>query len=104
MTNLVGMFLVLYSIDHAYLNTGEIVGVAGNSYIIQFDKLDAAHPPRPLEVHTAEELSDICQCCGLKVANMFKTRAEMDSWLDWMNRPQTPPEPRGKIVQLKKPH
>ena len=104
MTNLVGMFLVLDTTDHEYYRTGQIVAAVGNCYLIQFDKLDADQPSPPLEFVTLEELSGRCQNCEQKLANLFKTRADMESWIAWLNKPEKSAGQSGKVVHLKNPH
>jgi hypothetical protein len=101
-SNLVGMFLVLDTTEHEYYRTGEIVAAVGNCYLIQFDKLDADQPSPPMELITLEELSGKCQNCEQKLANLFNTRAEMESWIAWLNKPEKGQS--GKVVHLKKPH
>ena len=101
---IVGMFLVLDTTDHEHYRTGHIVAAVGNCYLIQFDKLEEDHPLPPLELHTPEELSGTCQNCGQKLANLFKTRADMMRWIAWLNKPEKPAGQSGKVVHLKKPH
>jgi hypothetical protein len=101
---IVGMFLVLDTTDHEHYRTGHIVAAVGNCYLIQFDKLEEDHPLPPMELHTLEELSGTCQNCGQKLANLFKTRADMVRWIAWLNKPEKPAGQSGKVVHLKKPH
>jgi hypothetical protein len=63
----------------------------------------AALPP-PLELYTLEQLSGICPDCDRKLASLFKTRTEMDKWIEWVNAPETSVEPLAKVVNIKKPH
>jgi hypothetical protein len=35
---------------------------------------------------------------------LFKTRADMESWIAWLNKPEKPAGQSGKVVHLKKPH
>ena len=37
-----------------------------------------------------EELSGTCQNCGQKLANLFKTRADMMRWIAWLNERRSP--------------
>ena len=52
-------------------------------YLIQFDKLKDSedHPLLPMELYTVEELSEVCENCGQKLANLFKGRADMERYL-----------------------
>ena len=102
--DLVGMFLVLDSIDHEHYRTGQIVAAVGNCYLIQFDMLEADQPLPPMELHTLEELSGRCENCGQKRANLFKSRADTERWIAWLNKPEKPAGQSGKVVHLKKPH
>jgi hypothetical protein len=101
---LVGMFLVLDSVDHEHYRTGEIVAAAANCFLIQFDKVEADQPSPPMELVTVEELSATCQSCGQKRANLFRTRADMEKWVAWLETPEKPAGQGGKVVHLKKPH
>ena len=38
-----------------------------------------------------------------KRANMFKSRADMEQWIAWLNKPEKPEGHSGKVVHLKKP-
>ena len=101
-SDLVGMFLVLDSTDHEHYRTGEITAAVGNCFLIQFDKLTADQVSPPMELCTLEELSGSCQSCGQKRASLFKTRADMERWIAWVEMPEKPKGP-GKVVHLKKP-
>ena len=103
---IVGMFLTLDSTDHEHYRTGYIAAAVGNCYLIQFDKLEEseAHPLAPMELHTLEELSGTYQNCGQKLANLFKTRADMMRWIAWLNEPEKPDGESPKVVPLRKPH
>ena len=104
-SNLVGLFLVLDSIDHEYYRTGQIVAAVGNCFLIQFDKLKADHPQQPpMELVTLEELSSACQSCGQKRANLFNSRADMEQWIAYVEAPEKPGDQSGKVIHLKKPH
>jgi len=105
-SHLIGMFLVLTSTDHEHYRIGHIAAAVGDCYLIQFDKLNdsADHPQPPMELYTVEELSEVCENCGQKLANLFKSRAEMERWIAWLNQPEEPAGQSGKIVHLKKPH
>jgi len=103
--NLVGLFLVLDSPDHAAYRTGQIVAAAGDCYLIQFDKTEKADDcPLPMELYTPEELSKSCENCGQKLANLFNSRADMERWLASFETPERPEGQGGKVVHLKKPH
>jgi hypothetical protein len=39
-----------------------------------------------------------------KLANLFKSRADMEQWIAWLNKPEKPTGHSGKVVHLKKPH
>ena len=105
-SNLVGTFLVLEATDHEHYCTGHIAAAVANCYLIQFDKVEDSeeHPLPPMELYTLEELSRSCENCGQKLANLFKTRADMMRWLAWLNQPEKPAGQSGKVVHLKKPH
>jgi hypothetical protein len=105
-SHLVGMFLVLTSTDHEHYRIGHIAAAVGDCYLVQFDKLNdsADHPLPPMELYTVEELSEVCENCGQKLANLFKSRADMERWIAWLNEPEEPAGQSGKIVHLKKPH
>jgi hypothetical protein len=103
-SDLVGMFLVLDSTDHEHYRIGQVVASVGHCYLIQFDTLEAGQPLPPIELHTLEELSATCQSCGQKLANLFKSRADMEQWIAWLNKPEKPTGHSGKVVHLKKPH
>jgi hypothetical protein len=103
-SDLVGMFLVLDSTDHEYYRTGQIVDAVGNCFLIQFDNLAADHPPPAMELLTLEELSGVCENCGGKRANLFKSRADMERWIAYVEAPEKPGGESGKVVHLKKPH
>ena len=102
--HLAGMFLVLENPEHEHYRTGQIVAVIGNCCLIQFDKTDADEPLLPMELHTLEELTKVCENCGQKLANLFATRADMEQWIAWLNEPEKPAGQTGKVVHLKKPH
>jgi hypothetical protein len=106
MPNLVGMFLVLDSTDHEHYRTGYIAAAVGNCYLIQFDKAEdpEERPLPPMELYTLDELSGTCQNCGQKLANLFKTRANMMRWIAWLNEPEKPAGESSKVVHLRKPH
>jgi hypothetical protein len=72
--------------------------------LIQFDKLEADHPPPAMELHTLEELSGVCENCGQKRANLFNSRANMEQWIAWLEAPDKLAGQSGKVVHLKKPH
>jgi hypothetical protein len=103
-SNLVGMFLILNSTDHEHYRTGQITATVGDCYLVQFDPLEETHPPLPMELYTLDELSKTCENCGEKVANLFKTRADMMQWIAWLNEPEKTAGQAGKVVHLKKPH
>jgi hypothetical protein len=105
-SHLVGMFLVLTSTDHEHYSIGHIAAAVGDCYLIQFDKLKDSedHPLPPMELYTLEELSEVCENCGQKLANLFKSRADMERWIAWLNEPEESVGQSGKIVHLKKPH
>ncbi len=105
-SDFVGMFLILDSTDHEHYRTGHIAAAVGNCYLIQFDKAEDSQecPMSPMELYTLEELSVTCQNCGQKLANLFKTRADMMQWIAWLNTPERPEGQSGKVVHLKKPH
>jgi hypothetical protein len=79
-SHLVGMFLVLTSTDHEHYRIGHIAAAVCDCYLIQFDKLKDSedHPLPPMELYTVEELSEVCENCGQKLANLFKSRADME--------------------------
>ncbi len=91
--------------DHGSYRVGQIIDALGNSYLVRFDKADASDdaPSQPMELHTLDELSRTCANCGQKLANLFKTRAEMERWIAWLNEPEKP-EGDGQVVHLRKPH
>ena len=105
-SQLVGMFLVLTSTDHEHYRVGHIAAAVGDCYLVQFDALKASgdHPLPPMELYTVEELAEVCENCGQKLANLFKSRADMERWIAWLNEPEDPAGQSGKIVHLKKPH
>jgi hypothetical protein len=35
---------------------------------------------------------------------MFKSRADMEQWIAWLNKPEKQEGHSGKVVYLKKPH
>jgi hypothetical protein len=35
---------------------------------------------------------------------LFKTRADMEQWIAWLNKPEKPAGQSSKVVHLKKPH
>src|SRR4029077_20742367 len=98
------MFLVLDSAEHENFSTGEIVAAVGDCYLIQFDRLELDQPQPAAELYTVEELSGSCENWGKKRANLFKSRADMEQWIAWLNKPEKPEEQPGKVVHLKKPH
>ena len=93
------MFLVLDNADHEHYRTGEIVAALGNCYLIQFDRLELDQPQPPAELYTLEELSGSCENCGQKRANLFKSRADMEQWIAWLNKPEKPEGQSGKVVR-----
>jgi len=101
---IVGMFLVMDSADHEHYRTGQMVAAVGNCYLIQFDRLELDQPQPPAELYTLEELSGSCENCEQKRANLFKSRADMEQWVAWLNKPEKPVGQSGKVVHLKKPH
>ena len=105
-SDLVGMFLILDSVDHEHYRTGHIAAAVGDCYLLQFDKLEEleGHPLPPMELHTIEELSGTCQNCGQKRVSLFKSRADMIRWIAWLNEPEKPAGESSKVVHLKKPH
>ena len=92
--------------DHEHYRVGQIATAVGDCYLIQFDKLKDLedHPLPPMELYTLEELSEVCENCGQKLANLFKSRADMERWIAWLNEPEEFVGQSGKIVHLKKPH
>jgi len=100
---IVGMFLTLDSTDHEHYRTGYIAAAVGNCYLDKLEESEA-HPLAPMELHTLEELSGTCQNCGQKLANLFKTRADMMRWIAWLNEPEKPDGESPKVVPLRKPH
>ena len=77
---------------------------SANCYLIQFDRLELDQPQPPAVLYTLEELSSSCENCGQKCANLFKSRADMEQWIAWLNKPEKPAGQPGKVVHLKKPH
>jgi hypothetical protein len=102
-SDLIGMFLVLDSVDHEHYRTGEIIAAVGNCFLIQFDKIEAEQPLPPTELVTLEELTSACADCGGKRGNLFRSRTDMEEWLAYLNAPKKPPGKAGKVVHLKKP-
>jgi hypothetical protein len=105
-SNLVGMFLLLEATDHEHYRTGHLVAAVANCYLIQFDNMEdpEEHPLPPMELYTLEELSRTCENCGQKLANLFKSHADMMRRIAWLNQPEKPAGQSGKVVHLKKPH
>ncbi len=105
-SNLVGMYLVLDSTDHEHYRIGYIAAAVGNCYLIQFDEVEDSEgrPLPPMELYTLDELSQTCQNCGQKLANFFKTRADMMRWIAWLNEPEKPTGESSKVVHLRKRH
>jgi hypothetical protein len=103
---LVGMFLLLDSVDHEHYRTGKIVAASGDCFLIQFDWLKerADRPPPPMELITIEELNAVCEHCGQKVANLFESRADLERWVTWLETPEKPTGETDKVVGLRKPH
>jgi hypothetical protein len=64
---------------------------------------DSEEHPLPPELYTLEELSRTCEN-EQKLANLFKSRADMMRWIAWLNQPEKPAGQSGKVVHLKKPH
>ena len=77
---------------------------SANCYLIQFDRLELDQPQPPAVLYTLEELSSSFENCGQKCANLFKSRADMEQWIAWLNKPEKPAGQPGKVVHLKKPH
>ena len=84
--------------------TMSTIASARSSPRIQFDRLQLDQPQPPAELYTLEELSGSCENCGQKRANMFKSRADMEQWIAWLNKPEKPEGQSGKVVHLRKPH
>jgi hypothetical protein len=103
-SDLAGLFLVLDSTDNEYCRTGQVVAAVGDCYLIQFDKPEEDDPPSPMELYTHAELSGTCQNCRQKLANLFKTRVDLERWIAWLNKPEKRAGQSGKVVHLKKPH
>jgi hypothetical protein len=103
-SNLAGMFLVLDSTDHEHYRIGYIAAEVGNCYLIQFDEVEdpEKRPLPPMELYTLDELSQTCQNCGQKLANLFRTRADMMRWIAWLNKPEKSAVESSKVVHLRK--
>jgi hypothetical protein len=101
-SDLVGLFLVLDSVDHEHYRTGEIIAAVDSSFLVEFDKIEAGQPPPPMELVTLEELTSACQDCGAKRGNLFRSRTDMEQWLAYMNAPKKPTGKAGKVVHLRK--
>jgi hypothetical protein len=100
------MFVVLIHPQHGDAEshqgyyTGKIIAAVGGHYLIQADKDELDQPERPMVLYSLEELSDCCDQCGQKYAAMYESRADMERFLAWANRPEA-----GKVVHLLgKPH
>ena len=98
------MFLVLDNADHEYYRTGEIVVAVGNCYLIPIRQVGVRPTAAAGGALHLEELSSSCENCGQKCANLFKSRADMEQWIAWLNKPEKPADQPGKVVHLKKPH
>jgi len=85
-------YAVLNSPDHEHYRVGQIVAAVGDCFLIQFDQAENTvdDPPPPLELYTVDELSDSCENCGQKLTLLFKSRAEMERWIAWVNEPEKP--------------
>ncbi len=104
-SNVIGLFLVLQSLDHDNYRTGQIVAAAGDCYLIQFDNVKkTGDHSLPMELYTPEELSKTCENCGQKLANLFKSRADIERWISWLETREKPEGQTGKVVHLKRPH
>jgi hypothetical protein len=100
---LVGMFLI--DDDGEGFRTGEIVAAVDSSHcLVQFDNmkesLPGAPPLMPLTLYAIEELSHGCGGCGQKNFSLFKSRADMNKWITWLDEP-SPHKASDKVVHLK---
>ena len=71
---------------------------SANCYLIQFDRLELDQPQPPAVLYTLEELSSSFENCGQKCANLFKSRADMEQWIAWLNKPEKPAGQPAKVV------
>lgn len=101
-SDLVGMFLVLDSTDHEHYRTGYIAAAVGNCYLKV--EVSEERPLPPMELYTLEELSQTCQNCAQKLANLFKTRSLTSSQAMSSSRASTMPRycvaQKGKSISL----
>lgn len=75
-------------------NIGQQMDIARVRVAIANNKLDLSHH---------ESLA--CRLAiSQKLANLFKSRADMEQWIAWLNKPEKPTGHSGKVVHLKKPH
>jgi hypothetical protein len=100
--DLVGMFLIVGD-DEGYRTAEIVAAVGGSHYLVQFNNMKKmapdAPPLLPLLLYAAEELSQDCDC-GLKKFNLFRSRADMNQWIAWLDQP-SPHKASGKVVHLK---
>ena len=95
------LFLLLQTPDHTAYRTGQVIDCWGDFRLVRFDTLDESVDP-PLELFMLEELSDVCDNCGAKLALFFKEREQMVRYIEWLQQPD--PEPKGNVVPLRKSH
>jgi hypothetical protein len=103
-SNLVGLYVVLDGPSHEHYRTGQVVALAGDCALIQFDQLDPRYPTFPMELFHLDELCESCDH-GAKLVSFFKTREAMFAWLSWLAEPveKKVAGQTGKVVPIK-PH
>jgi hypothetical protein len=94
---LVGMSL-FFDNGESY-RTGKVTDlVAENVYLLAFDNMSNDSVPPHLELAGIEEMTSVTPD-GSKQFSFFKTRADLDAWMEWLN---SPPDSKTKVVSLVK--
>lgn len=93
---LVGMFYLRDGGE--YFVTGEILmEVKDGVYMVSTDNFGPTDVTRPLELMAVDDMLGYTED-GLPVISLFKSRSDMDEWVEWLNSPEKP-----NVIHLVKP-
>lgn len=94
---LVGMFYLRDGGE--YFVTGEILSeVKDGVYMVSTDSFGPTEVTRPLELMAVEDMLGYSPD-GMPIISLFKSRADLDEWVEWLNSPEKP-----NVINLVKPN